>query len=78
MKTFILVVCIVIIAFIGGIIGLLIGMDIGGNYFTSFEFNGVRGYEATGQIGFIVGILVFGLIATLCCKWILKTKKNKG
>jgi hypothetical protein len=36
----------------------MVGMDLGGNYFSSFEFNGVRGYEATGQLGAIIGGLI--------------------
>ncbi len=39
-----------------GMVGMLIGALIGGNFATSFQFNGVRGYEATGQVGFIIGI----------------------
>ncbi len=50
-----------IIGFVLGVIGLLIAMYIGGNYAEDFIFNGVRGYEATGQIGFILGSLI-GLI----------------
>ncbi len=41
--------------------GLLIGAYIGGNYMVDFEFAGVRGYEAVGNIGMIVGAF-FGLI----------------
>ena len=44
-----------------GVLGLLISMYIGGNYAGDFVFNGVRGYEATGQIGLILGSLA-GLI----------------
>jgi len=38
-----------------GMVGMLIGALIGGNFATSFQFNSVRGYEATGQVGFIIG-----------------------
>lgn len=48
--------------FVGIILGLMVGMDLGGNYFTSFEFNGVRGYEATGQLGAIIGGLIGAII----------------
>jgi len=41
---------------------MIIGALIGGNYAEQFVFNGVQGYEATGQIGFILGALT-GLIA---------------
>ena len=39
----------------GGIIGLVIGAIIGGNFGEKFTFNGVYGYEAAGQVGFIIG-----------------------
>lgn len=55
-------------AVLGIIIGLLIGAYIGGNYMTSFQFNGVQGYEATGQIGAIIEIIigpVLGIMAAL-------------
>jgi hypothetical protein len=41
-----------------GFLGLLIGAYIGGNFAETFVFNGVRGYEAIGQLGFWVGIFV--------------------
>jgi hypothetical protein len=41
-----------------GFLGLLIGAYIGGNFAETFTFNGVRGYEATGQLGFLAGIVV--------------------
>ena len=30
----------------------------GGNFATEFTFNNVRGYEATGQVGFILFALI--------------------
>lgn len=53
----------IIIGLVLGVIGLFVSMYIGGNYADAenFVFNGVRGYEATGQIGFILGALI-GLI----------------
>ncbi len=44
---------------VGGVIGLIIGAFIGGNFAEDFEFAGLRGYEATGIIGFPIGV-VFG------------------
>ena len=38
-----------------GVLGMLVGAYIGGNYAVGFQFNGVRGYEAASQIGFILG-----------------------
>lgn len=40
---------------LGFIVGLIFGATIGGNFFTSFECFGVRGYEATGILGSIIG-----------------------
>jgi hypothetical protein len=52
----------VVIAIVSGIalglIGMLIGALIGGNFATGFQFNDVRGYEATGQVGFIFGAVI--------------------
>ena len=52
-----------VVGIICGIVGMGIGAYLGGNYATSFQFNGVRGYEATGQIGFIVGAALGVIIA---------------
>lgn len=41
-----------------GVFCMLIGAWFGGNYAESFQFVGVRGYEATGQIGFIIGAIL--------------------
>ena len=41
-----------------GIAGTLIGVLYGGNYATDFVFMGVRGYEATGQLGGILGLVL--------------------
>lgn len=40
---------------LGFMLGLLLGAFIGGNFMMDFEFNGVRGYEAVGQIGAFLG-----------------------
>lgn len=61
LKTILRVFFTLIIGFVLGVIGLLIAMYIGGNYAEDFVFNGVQGYEATGQIGIILGSLI-GLI----------------
>ena len=53
-----------------GIIGLILGTFIGGNYYTEFIFLGGRGYEATGYLGIIIG----GLIG-LVLGWFLSHKK---
>ena len=58
LKTMLRFFVVIVIGFISGVIGLIIGALIGGNYAEQFVFNGVRGYEATGQIGFILGVLI--------------------
>ena len=58
------------VGIICGIVGMLIGAYLGGNYATNFQLNGVRGYEATGQVGFVVGAAL-GIFIT----W--KRMKNK-
>ena len=56
-------------AIIGGIalaiIGLFIGMNIGGNYYTGFEFMGQVGYEGTGYLGALIGAVLGILIGIL-------------
>ena len=42
--------------------GWLIGVWFGGNYAENVRFNGVRGYEATGQIGMMCGVFVLLLL----------------
>lgn len=41
-----------------GMLGMLIGAWFGGNYAEGFRFAGVQGYEATGRVGFIIGVVV--------------------
>lgn len=71
-KTILRILFTLVIGFVLGVIGLFIAMYIGGNYAEDFVFNGVRGYEATGQIGFIIG----GVIGLITGWWFLfKGKK---
>lgn len=44
------------------VLGLLIGMNIGGNYDSGFEFLGGVGYEATGYLGAVIGALIGALL----------------
>jgi hypothetical protein len=62
LKTVLRVFAIVLIGLVASGIGLIIGALFGGNYAQQFVFNGVRGYEATGQLGLILGALI-GLIS---------------
>jgi len=65
-------VVVLVFGFVLGVIGLLVGAWFGGNFATSFEFNGVRGYEATGQVGFILFAL-----AGLITGWKFMEKRTK-
>jgi hypothetical protein len=60
------------------IIGLPIGMNLGGNNYEDFVFNGLRGYEAVGQIGVIMG----GLLGVVCgfplTLFLVRRKGNKN
>ncbi len=47
------------------VVGLVVGANYGGNHATDFEFNGLRGYEATGQLGAILGFLAGASLCTL-------------
>lgn len=49
---------------IGFAFGLIVGAFIGGNYLTEFEFGGVRGYEAVGKIGAMLGSALGMLLGT--------------
>jgi tellurite resistance protein TehA-like permease len=51
-----------------GLVGMVVGAYIGGNFAESFVFNGVRGYEATGQLGFWVGIIAGVALGVLVLK----------
>jgi hypothetical protein len=63
LKTTLRILASIAIGFVSGIVGMLIGALIGGNYAEQFVFNGVQGYEATGQIGFILFVLI-GIITS--------------
>ena len=71
LKTILRVFAVIVIGLVSGVIGMVIGALIGGNYAEQFVFNGVQGYEATGQVGFILGILI-GLISSWW--FLIKTK----
>lgn len=54
----------IVIITVSSIVMFLIGVFLGGNFFTDFEFLGTRGYEATGNLGILLG-LVLGFILSL-------------
>lgn len=74
MRTFLFqVVVSLVFGFVFGVIGLLVGALFGGNFATEVVFNGVRGYEATSQIGLILFALI-GLVTGW--RFIEKRKKK--
>jgi len=50
--------------FVFGLLMLWLSSGIGATYFQSFRMFGVQGYEATGLLGFLIGILA-GIIVSL-------------
>lgn len=66
-----------IVGIVLSIIGLLVGMNIGGNYYTEFEFLGQRGYEATGYLGAIIGAVIGFLTGIFIEVKLLVRKKGK-
>lgn len=75
-KTLYVFICEAILLIIGLIFGLFTGMNIGGNYFTEFEFMGGYGYEATGYLGAIIGGAIGLLLGILL--GVKLSKKKKG
>jgi hypothetical protein len=61
-KTVLHIFVAIVLGLVSGVIGMIIGALIGGNYAEQFVFNGVQGYEATSQIGLILGVSI-GLIS---------------
>ena len=45
-----------------GILGFMVGTYVGGNYAQDFTFLGVRGYEAAGLVGLIIGAITGGAL----------------
>lgn len=43
-------------------LGVLGGAWFGGNYAENIRFNGVRGYEASGEIGLLCGVFALFLL----------------
>jgi len=72
LKTILRVLAVIVSGFVIGIVGMIVGALIGGNYAEQFVFNGVRGYEATSQVGLILGALI-GLISSW---WFLFKRKS--
>lgn len=62
LKTSLRLLAVLLIGVVSGVVGWIVGALIGGNFAEQVVFNGVQGYEATGQIGFILAALT-GLYA---------------
>ena len=71
-KTILLIIAAIIITLILGVVFLLLGMNIGGNYFTDLELFGARGYEATANLGFLLGIFLGLLLSYIFLPKLLK------
>mgnify|MGYP001493464561 CR=1 FL=1 len=63
MKVFWKIIALAGIMFLGGFSGMVLGALIGGNYLENFVFINLRGYEASGQLGAIIGALLSIVIA---------------
>lgn len=72
MKKITRAILMITVSLITGLTGWAAGAAIGGNYAEQFTFNGLRGYEATGQIGFIIGI-AGGLVLS----WLVLGRKSE-
>lgn len=67
-----IVIGVILVGLACGVVGLYVGATIGGNMAVDFQFAGNRGYEATGVLGALFGV-VGGAIAFTCLHW--KDKK---
>ncbi len=65
MKLLFRLLIVVIAGTVCGIVGWIVGAYIGGNYAVDFTFNGVRGHEAVGQLGFIFASIGGGVLCWL-------------
>ncbi|OQY18333.1 MAG: hypothetical protein B6I34_10880 [Anaerolineaceae bacterium 4572_32.1] len=65
MKLLFRALIVIVSGLVCGIVGWIVGAYIGGNYAVDFAFNGVRGYEAVGQLGFIFGSIGSGVLCWL-------------
>ena len=57
MKLILRILLVLLFGLICGILSMIVGAWIGGNYAVDFVFLGVRGYEATGLLSLIVGFI---------------------
>ena len=57
--------------------GFVVGANYGGNHATDFEFAGVRGYEATGALGALLGMAAW-TFAVLAVTFFAARKRMEG
>jgi hypothetical protein len=76
MKKILVILGLLIYVFLLSIIFMLVGMNVGGNYFTNFELFGTKGYEATGYLGFLIGLVIAS--STSIFIYLKISKKLKG
>jgi len=76
------VVLVVLVGLLGGfalaLIGLVIGADYGGNHATGFEFNGLKGYEATGQLGAVLGLVIGGTLGSFLAAHFTRRRDSRA
>lgn len=77
LKKVVLILGLIIFTIGFSIFMLLIGMFLGGNFFTNFEFFGVRGYEAVGNLGFLFG-LISGIALSVFIYWKMYIQSQKS
>lgn len=65
------------LAAVGLVVGLTTGMNIGGNHYPDLEFEGMRGYEATGTIGLRIGAVIGAVGGLLLALWLTRTMPSR-
>jgi len=67
-----------IFTMIGFFIGLIIGTQYGGNYYTGFNFAGLRGYEALGVLFGIIGSIIGSILGIFLGVQLAKLKEKRN
>ena len=68
------VLAVILIGFVCAVISAIVVINLGYGFAPDFTYNGWRGYEATGPIGFILGALM-GLIGSSMLLFRKRTEK---
>lgn len=74
-KTIFQIISTICLFILGSIIGFLVGTSLGGNYLSGFELWGLKGYEAVGWIGIIIGGLL-GALLGITSRFLVSDKKR--